>query len=429
MTPSPSPTVLTVRGPGPVRGTLRAPGDKSVSHRALVLGAMAEGTTTVRGLSAGEDVARTRAAVAALGATVADDGGEGDAVVVTGGALGEPATVLDVGNSGTAIRLLAGVCAGVDGLSVLAGDRSVTGRPMDRVAVPLRAMGAAVDGRRGGTYPPLAVRGGRLRGIDYELPVPSAQVKGAVLLAGVAATGETVVRERAATRAHTEELLAAFGADVVADRAAGTVRLRPSPLRGCAVEVPGDPSQAAFWVVAACAVPGSELTVEGLYLGPARTAFLDVLARMGADLDVDRASGIVRARGGPLRGTDVGGAEVPALVDEVPALAVAAACADGPSRFTGLAELRLKESDRVATVPAMLAAFGAGAGPLADGFVVAGGGRLRGGEVDAGGDHRIAMAAAVAGLAATGETTVSGWEAVATSYPGFEEDLRRCTSG
>lgn len=416
---------VTVTGPAPVRGRLRVPGDKSVSHRALLLGALAEGTTTITGLSTGDDVARTRAAVAALGAVV-EDGRDGS-LRVSGGRLREPDTVLDVGNSGTGIRLLAGVCAGIDGLSVLSGDASVAARPMDRVAEPLRAMGASVDGRGGGRWPPLAVRGGRLRGIDYELPVPSAQVKAAVLLAGLAADGETVVRERPATRAHTEELLAAFGADVTADRAAGTVRLRPSRLHGCPVAVPGDPSQAAFWVVAGCAVPGGDVTVEDLYLGPARAGFLDVLARMGADLDVDRSSGTVRARGGPLTGTDVGGDEVPGLVDEVPALAVAAACASGGSRFTGMGELRVKESDRLATVAALLRSFGAGVEPLEDGFVVAGGGGLRGAVVDPGGDHRIAMAAAVAGLAATGATTVTGWEAVATSYPGFEEDLRRCT--
>jgi 3-phosphoshikimate 1-carboxyvinyltransferase len=421
-------TAVTVTGPAPLRGRLRVPGDKSVSHRALILGALADGTTTITGLSAGDDVARTRAAVVAMGAAVEPGPGGAGAVVVIGGRLHEPAGVVDVGNSGTAIRLLAGVGAGIDGLTVLAGDESVARRPMDRVVGPLRAMGATVDGRECGRYPPLAVRGGRLRAVDHDLAVPSAQVKGAVLLAGLAADGETVVRERAATRAHTEELLAAFGADVDADRAAGVVRLRPSRLRGCAVEVPGDPSQAAFWLAAACAVPGSDVTVEGLYLGPARAGFLDVLERMGADVDVDRATGSVRARGGPLRGTDVGGDEVPGLVDEVPALAVAAACADGPSRFTGLAELRLKETDRVVTVAAMLRALGADVEPLADGFAVGGGGGLRGGVVDAGGDHRIAMAAAVAGLAATGETTVTGWEAVATSYPGFEDDLRRCTA-
>lgn len=420
-------TSLAVTGPAPVRGHVRVPGDKSVSHRALLLGALAEGTTTIRGLSAGDDVARTGAAVAALGAEVTDGGGGEVVVRGRGGALDEPDAVLDVGNSGTAIRLLAGVCAGVDGLSVLAGDRSVASRPMDRVAAPLRAMGASVDGRRDGRFPPLAVRGGGLRGIDYEVPVPSAQVKGAVLLAGLAAAGETVVRERAVTRAHTEELLAVFGADVDVDEAAATVRLRPSRLAGCDVEVPGDPSQAAFWVVAACAVAGGDVTVDSLYLGRARAGFLDVLVRMGADLDVDRRGGSVRARGGPLRATDVGGDEVAGLVDEVPVLAVAAACAAGTSRFTGLGELRLKESDRVATVAAMLRAFGVPVAPLPDGFAVEGGGRLSAGVVDAGGDHRIAMAGAVAGLAATGETTVRGWEAVATSYPGFEEDLWRLT--
>ena len=420
-------------GGRPLRGRLRVPGDKSISHRALLLAARAEGTSVVRGLSEGDDVVRTRAAVEALGADLEGrPGARGSEVRVGGGArqLGEPETVLDVGNSGTAIRLLAGFCAPFDWLTVLAGDRSVGQRPMDRVSEPLRAMGAAVDGRDGGRYPPLVVRGGGLRGIDYTPPVASAQVKSAVLLAGLGAEGETVVREPVATRAHTEELLAACGADVeVTSDVVGagcTVRLRPSPLQPFCLDVPGDPSQAAFWVVAACITPGSDVVLDDVYLGPARAGFVDVLLRMGADVERVGQSGL-RARHGPLRGTDVEAEDVPALVDEIPVLAVAAAVAEGPSTFGGAAELRVKESDRIATVSEGLRVFGAVVETKSDGFIVAGGTRLAPARASGQGDHRVAMAMAVAAMAADGESVVEGWESVATSYPGFEGDLAGLT--
>lgn len=413
----------------PLRGRLRVPGDKSISHRALLLAARAEGTSEVRGLSGGDDVARTAAAVAALGARV-----EGERI--TGGAslLHEPERVLDLANSGTGVRLLAGFCAAFPWLTVLVGDESVSRRPMARVAEPLRAMGARVDGRDGGRLAPLVVRGGGLAAIDYAPPVASAQVKGAVLLAGLGADGETVVREAVATRAHTEELLARCGADVaVAEGADGgrTVVLRPSELEPFALDVPADPSQAAFWAVAASVVPGSDVTLERVYLGPGRAGFVDVLARMGADVELDwrdDQAADVRVRAAPLRATEVGGAEVPGLVDEVPALAVAAALAEGTTTFSDAAELRVKETDRIATVAAALSALGARVEPTADGLVVSGcgpGGRLSGGVAFSQGDHRVAMAAAVAGLVGAGPTRVEGWEAVATSYPGFEADLGR----
>ncbi|MDP8937094.1 MAG: 3-phosphoshikimate 1-carboxyvinyltransferase [Actinomycetota bacterium] len=409
---------LRVEGGTPLRGRIRVPGDKSISHRALLLAALAEGTSVVRGLSTGDDVACTAAAVAALGATV-----DGDRV--TGGRerLHEPVGVVDVGNSGTSIRLLAGLCAGFDWLTVLVGDDSIAGRPMDRVTEPLRRMGAAVDGRGGGRFTPLVVRGGNLKGIDYQPPVPSAQVKSAVLLAGLSAEGETVVRERVPTRAHTEEMLAACGAQVEVGH--GRVALRPSRLRPFELEIPGDPSAAAFWVVAACIVPGSDLVVDNVYLGPARAGFLDVLRRMGADVAV--AGSDVRARYRPLRATEVGGAEVPGLIDEIPVLAVAAAVAEGTTVFRDAAELRVKESDRIATVTSELAALGGRVEPTADGLSVAGG-SLHGGVVRAHGDHRVAMAMAVAGLAAAGQTVVEGWDAVSTSYPDFEQTLDACRS-
>jgi 3-phosphoshikimate 1-carboxyvinyltransferase len=419
-------TELRVTGGRPLRGRVRVPGDKSISHRAVLLAARAEGTSVVRGLSGGDDVARSLAAVQALGAGV--DGSAGAPETrITGGAgqLHEAETVLDVGNSGTSIRLLAGFCAAFDWLTVLTGDRSVGQRPMDRVADPLRAMGAAVDGRDGGHYPPLAVRGGELQGIDYTPPVASAQVKSAVLLAGLGADGDTVVREPLATRAHTEELLAACGAevDVTAEAGGGcAVRLRPSTLKPFSLDVPGDPSQAAFWVVAACITPGSDVVVEDVYLGPARAGFVEVLARMGADVERVGESDL-RARYGPLRGVDVVAEEVPGLVDEIPVLAVAAAVADGASTFGGAAELRVKESDRIATVSEGLRAFGAVVETKADGFIVSGGTPLAPARVSARGDHRVAMAMAVAAMAAAGESVVEGWEAVATSYPGFDRDL------
>ncbi len=414
-------TGLRVTGGRSLRGRVQVPGDKSISHRALLFAARAEGTSLVRGLSDGDDVRRTQVAVEVMGAGI-------DRERITGGTdrLHEPECVLDVGNSGTGIRLLAGFCAGFDWLTVLAGDSSVAHRPMDRVVDPLRAMGALIDGREDGHYPPLSVRGGSLVGIDYTPPVASAQVKSAVLLAGLGAEGETVVREPVPTRAHTEELLALCEADaeVTHDHDGGgrAVRVRRSRLRPFQLDVPGDPSQAAFWVVAACVTPGSDVVVENVYLGPGRTGFLDVLGRMGAD--VERVGdNEVRARYGPLRGTEVGGVEVPGLIDEIPVLAVAAAAAEGPTLFGGAAELRVKESDRIATVADGLRAFGAQVETKADGFIVNGGGALVGARADAQGDHRVAMAMAVAAMAADGDSLIDGWESVATSYPTFEAHL------
>ena len=413
-------TTLTVRGGRPLRGRITVPGDKSISHRALILAAMVDGTSVVRGLSDGDDVARTRAAIAAMGAGV-------DGEKVTGGRsrLHEPDDVLDMGNSGTGIRLLAGMCAGFPWLTVLTGDQSIRRRPMSRVAEPLRSMGATVEGRDGGRLPPLAVRGGALRGIDYDLPVPSAQVKSAVLLAGLWAEGDTIVRQPVVTRAHTEEMLIAAGVNVDVSTDGLVVSLRPSPLQPFELDVPGDPSQAAFWVVAACIVPGSEVVVDNVYIGPARTGFLDVLERMGAD--VEREGGrSIRARYSPgLHGTGVAPAEIAALIDEIPVLAVAAAVAAGDTRFLDVGELRVKESDRVATIIEGLAGMGAEATVDGEALQVRGEAALQGGKVDSHGDHRIAMAFAVAGLVAEGTTEIDGWEAVATSYPGFEHDLER----
>jgi 3-phosphoshikimate 1-carboxyvinyltransferase len=422
-------STVTVEGwTAPLRGRLRVPGDKSISHRALLLAALAEGRSRITGLSRGDDVACTAAAVQAMGAKL-----DGDTVEGGRTRLHEPAHVVDVGNSGTGIRLLAGACAGLPWLTVLHGDSSIAGRPMDRVVDPLRRMGATIDGRDGGRLPPLVLRGGHLHGIDLQLAVPSAQVKGAVLLAGLAAEGETVIRERVPTRAHSEEMLAACGADIDVSADGLTTTLRPSALSPFDLDVPGDPSQAAFWIVGACLVPGSEVTIEHLYVGRARSGFLDVLLRMGADLDVEPTGpqrATVTARHSPgLHGTSIGGDEVPGLIDEIPVLAVAAAVALGPTEIRDAAELRVKESDRVATTAALLTALGAAAESRADGLQITGGARLHAGMVDSHGDHRIAMAAAVAALVAPGATRIAGWGAVRTSYPAFEDDLARLLAG
>ncbi len=417
---------FTVGGRAPLSGRLRVPGDKSMSHRALLLGALAHGTSQVRGLSAGLDVGRTRAAVDALGAAVRDVGPE--IVEIEGGALHEPDAVLDAGTSMPSMRLLAGLVAGQPFLTVLTGDESTTRRPVDRVAEPLRLMGASVVARAGGTLPPLVVRGGSLSGIDYTPPVASAQVKGAVLLAGLAAEGDTVVRERVATRAHTEEMLAVCGADVRVESSGSerTVRVRRSVLRPFEMTIPGDPSQAAFWLVAATIVPGSAITVEDVYLGPARLGFVDVLRRMGAKIETDEGKRTITAAYAPLRGTEVTADELPGLVDEVPVLSVAAAVAEGSTRFCGAGELRHKETDRIDAMCTELARVGARVEGFGDGLVVHGG-RLTPGRASSHGDHRVAMALAIAGLAAEGETTIDRWECVATSYPGFEADLATST--
>ncbi|HEX3929311.1 MAG TPA: 3-phosphoshikimate 1-carboxyvinyltransferase [Nocardioides sp.] len=417
--------IVTIAGPSALRGTVRVPGDKSISHRALMMAALAPGTSRVTGLSDGDDVRRTLAAISALGAEVTDLDG---VVEVTGGSLAEPVMTLDHGNSGTGIRLMTGIAAGLPFRTRLDGDDSVRSRPMERIATPLRLMGARVEGRDGG-YAPLVVDGGGLRGIEYTTPVASAQIKSAILLAGLSAEGMTTVHEPAVSRRHTEEMLAARGAPVVVEGT--TTSVTPSTLSPLDTTVAADPSQAAFWLATAAALPGSELTVPGVYLGPARRGFLDVLLRMGADLVIEQVSADsydVTARGSALEATDVEPGEVPGLVDEIPVLAVAAALAEGTTRFRGAGELRVKETDRLATVTAMLRALGVTVVEHPDGLDVTGG-RLGGGTVDSFGDHRIAMAAAMAAVAAREPVTVLRFDAVATSYPGFLDDLGSCAAG
>ena len=431
---------LVVEPGGPLRGRIRVPGDKSISHRVLLLAALADGESTIRGLSDGGDVANTRAIIEALGATVVEDRDHADPpelqmIRVRGGRLGQAGHDLDVGNSGTGIRLLAGLLAGLPFTSVLDGDASVRRRPMGRVLEPLRAMGASViasgaDIGEDAGLAPLNIRGGGLRGIEYRLPVASAQVKGCLLFAGLSADGPTTVVEDRPTRAHTEELMAATGIEIVRSHTDGLDRVTVSPGRPDAFthDVAGDPSQAAFWAVGASILPGSEVVVANVYEGPGRAGFMKVLTRMGVDLNHDPNSGDLTVRppaSGVLSATTVRSDEVPGLVDEVPVLVVAAACADGETIFEGGGELRFKESDRLATVESELGRMGAEVKVEGDRLVVRGrsGRRLRGTAVNAHHDHRIAMSCAVAGLVADGPTDISGWNAVATSYPTFAEHL------
>jgi len=413
---------LVVAPGGPLVGRISVPGDKSISHRVLMLAALADGASTVRGLSDGGDVACTRRIIEALGADVVD-AGDG-AISISGGRLEAVDHPLDVGNSGTGIRLLAGLLAGLPFRSVLDGDASIRRRPMDRVLDPLRLMGASLRGRDGQPLAPLEIQGGGLRGIEYRLPVASAQVKGCVLFAGLSAEGPTTVLEDRPSRAHTEELMMAFGItlDAGSDGDLRSVTVQPGRPTAFDHDVAGDPSQAAFWAVAASILPGSEVVVANVYAGPARSGFVDVLSRMGADITHDPTTGDLTVRHSGLTGTVVTAEEVPGLVDEVPILAVAAACADGETTFEGVGELRVKESDRLATVESELGRMGADVRVDGDTLVVRGS-ALTGAEVDSHHDHRIAMACAVAALVADGPTTIHGWDAVATSYPGFVADL------
>lgn len=431
---SPGPTardVARILGSGPLTGRVRVPGDKSISHRALIFAALAEGRSEIVGLSRGDDVVRTAAALAALGAEV--DARRWDHVVVDGGVsrLREAERPIDVGNSGTGLRLLAGVASRLPFLTVLLGDASIHRRPMGRIVEPLREMGAVIDGRDGGRLAPLVVRGGELQGIDFTPPVPSAQVKSAVLLAGLGASGPTTVRERFATRRHTEEMLELAGAPAEVAEQGGdhVVRVRgDTELAPFSIDVPGDPSQAAFLVVAALVVPGSEVVVEQVYVGSGRAGFVDVLLRMGADIELvrrDATTADLVVRHSDLHATEVRGAEVPDCIDEIPVLAVAACFARGTTVFADAAELRVKESDRIATTTSELRRIGGDVEATEDGMVVRGGGIEPRGTVHSHGDHRIAMALAVAGLAGGpgSELDVDGFAAVETSWPGFLDTI------
>lgn len=414
----------------PFRGTIGVPGDKSVSHRAVILGAMAAGTTRISGANRGLDVGATIDCVRALGADVKTlDQLKGELEVEGPGARGlrEARSVLDAGNSGTTVRLLAGVCAGIDGLSVLTGDASLRRRPMRRVVDPLRAMGARIDGARNADRVPLAIRGGTVRALEWALPVASAQVKSALLLAGLRAEGPVTVVEPRSSRDHTELLLEAMGVEVTRAGTAVTI-VGPQTPAATHVVVPGDVSSALYLLVAAALVPGSDLEVTNVGLNPTRTAALDVLRRMGAVLEIEPTGtaegeprGRVRARASELRATEVGGDEIPRLIDDIPVLAAAATQAQGTTVFHGVGELRVKESNRLTALDDELGKVGAHVEIEGDALLVHGPTPLHEAETDSRGDHRIALALAVAGLATGSNVRVRGWSCTETSFPEFLE--------
>ncbi len=445
MTPG-SAVAVAVRPASRLRGELRAPGDKSVSHRALLLALLADGESRISGAGDGRDVRATAAVAAALGATVERSGDDPRAVdyrVASPGRAGlrEPSGVLDCENSGTTLRLTAGILAGLPMFAVLDGDASLRARPMGRVTGPLAAMGAGIAGRAGATLPPLAITGrAPLAPIDHATPVPSAQVKSAVLLAGLAADGTTTVREAVATRDHTERMLRARGVPVRTERlpGGGAVHALDGVARVLPLDeqVPGDISGAAFWLVAAAIHADAELTLRNVGTNPTRRAIIDLLRRMGAEIDVRPVGAAGDGEGGEpiadlvvrsstLRGIDVTAAEVAAAIDEIPALCLAAAVASGRTAIRGVGELRHKESDRVAGIAAGLAALGARVTVDGDTIEIDGGRKLTGATVETHGDHRLAMTFAVAGLVARGETLVRDPGSADVSYPGFFGELER----
>lgn len=426
--------LLRVGPSGPLRGNVGVPGDKSIAHRWLILAATARSDSELEGLPRSMDVRSTASCLTGLLPRPADDllawleeAGPGPVRIRGQGfeGLAEPHGWLDCGNSGTTMRLLAGILAGRAFPSVLDGDESLRRRPMERVAEPLRGMGAEVRTREG--RPPLSIQGGLLQGIRYLLPVASAQVKAAVLFAGLQASGVTVVEEDLPTRDHTERALAALAAPVL--RQGKRIELRRFQHEGFRGRVPGDPSSAAFLLAAAALRPGSEVIVTDVGTNPSRLAYLDVLRRAGAEVEVSTTGeslgephGRITLRGGDLRAVEVSSRELVGIVDEVPVLAVMAAHAPGASRFEGVDELRVKESDRVAGIVTGVRALGGGAEATGDSLVVDGGG-LAGGEADARGDHRLAMAFSVGALAARRPSTVVGAEWMDVSFPGFAQAL------
>ena len=429
---------FSVHSCGPILTSITVPGDKSMSHRSAMFASLAEGRSTITGFLESEDCLSTVDAMRALGVTI-EHTGEGTFVVEgIGGRFTPPAGDVDCGNSGTTMRLLSGLLAAQPFRIRLTGDASLSKRPMGRVIKPLSEMGALFTAEGGEGKPPLVIEGntlGPLKPLSYEMPVASAQVKSAVLLAGLFADGETSVIEPAACRDHTERMLQEFGVtlELGAPDANGRRRITlkgPQRLKARDFAVPGDVSSAAFWLVAASAKQGSEVLIEGVGLNPTRTGIISVLQRMGASMEITPVDaeaaeplGTIRVSGGALHGTVIGGAEIPNVIDELPVLAVAGALARGKTIIRDAKELRVKETDRIAAVAGNLRAMGVPVTETEDGMEIEGGHPLKGARLECFGDHRIAMAFAIAGLFAEGETVIEGVECVATSYPTFGATL------
>jgi len=417
-----------------IRGQIQVPGDKSISHRALMLGAIAEGETQIEGLLLGEDPLSTAACFRAMGAVISDLNTK--RVMVQGiglGQLQEPVTILDAGNSGTTMRLMLGLLASQpQRFFTVTGDASLRSRPMKRVIQPLQQMGAEIWCRSGG-YAPLAIQGQALKPIHFQSPIASAQVKSCILLAGLLTPGQTTVTEPALSRDHSERMLRAFGADLTVDPETCSVTVTGgATLRGQTVIVPGDISSAAFWLVAGAILPDSELLIQNVGVNPTRTGILEALARMEAEITLENQRLVagepvadLRVRSSHLKACEIGGDLIPRLIDEIPILAVAATQAVGKTVIRDAAELRVKESDRLAVMAAQLNRMGAQVSELPDGLEIIGGTALQGAEVDSYTDHRIAMSLAIAALKANGQTVIGRAEAAAVSYPDFAPILQQ----
>ena len=415
-----------------LRGELHVPGDKSITHRSLLLSALSDGTSRLSNLLGGGDCAATWRCVEALGVEIEPLSAHQALVHGRGMSWREPRDVLDCGGSGTTMRLLAGLLAGQRFASVLGGNAQLRNRPMDRVMTPLRLMGASIEGEGGGRLAPLYIQKAKLHGIHYQLPMASAQVKSCVLLAGLLADGETMVSEPALSRDHTERMLAARGVAVGGEAPKRFVVGPVEHLVSVDTTIPGDFSSAAYLIVGGLLVPDSKVLIRGVGVNPTRTGLLDVLQAMGGDVHLldERDEGgepvaDILVRSSTLQATKVGGALIPRLIDELPILALAATQAQGVTRVRDAAELRVKETDRIETIVGVLRAFGAQIEPRPDGFDVLGCTPLKGATVDSHGDHRMGMTAAVAGLIAEGETAVCRAQVIADSFPGFEQCLQR----
>ena len=417
-----------------LQGRIRVPGDKSISHRAVMLGAIAEGETQIQGLRLGEDPRSTATCFRLLGAEISELNTE--LVKVKGIGLGnfqEPIEVLDAGNSGTTMRLMLGLLASHPGrFFTVTGDSSLRSRPMSRVVKPLQQMGARIWGRKDNTLAPLAIQGQALKPIHYHSPIASAQVKSCILLAGLNTEGQTTITEPALSRDHSERMLRAYGAELSIDPDSNSVTVTGgAKLYGQTVIVPGDISSAAFWLVAGAIVPGSDLVVENVGVNPTRTGILEALALMGADIQLENQREVagepvadIRVRSGGLKSCTIAGDIIPRLIDEIPILAVAAAFAEGTTIIRDAEELRVKESDRITVMAQQLNKMGAKITELPDGMEITGGTPLIGTEVDSYTDHRIAMSLSIAALNAIGKTTIHRAEAAAISYPNFTNTLR-----
>ena len=409
----------------PLKGEIKVPGDKSITHRAIILGAIAEGETRVNGFLSAQDCLRTVAAFQGLGVEIRREKESLSIYGVGLQGLTEPKDVIDLGNSGTALRLLTGLLAGQEFFSVLTGDSSLRQRPMRRVVEPLREMGALIFGREGGGLAPVAILGRPLSAIHYNVPIPSAQVKSALLLAGLYADGKTTIHEPAKSRDHTERLLRFFGVEVEEQGLAASVK-GPAVFQGREVQVPGDISSAAFFIVAASVVKGSQMAVLGVGINPTRSGVLEILTEMGADICVEHQrefcgepAADLTVKSNALRGMMIKGERTLRALDEFPILCVAAALASGETIITDAKELRVKECDRISVMVQELTKMGAQVEEFVDGVRIVGKGRLQGAVCDSHGDHRVAMALSVAGLVARGETVVKNTECIETSFPGF----------